>query len=72
MEVGNDVVSVRLLCIGRRNRVSDARKPTNGEQHDETNREFHGRRVDQLSAPQCERPVDDFYSGWNRDCHGCN
>ena len=72
MKVGNDVVRIGLLCIGWCNRVSDARKPTNGEQHDQTDRKLHGRGKDQLSTPQRECPVDNLYAGWNCDCHGCN
>ena len=72
MEVGDDVIRISLLCVRRSNSMCNARQTTNGEEDYETDCKLHRRRVPNLAAPHCEQPVEDFYSGWNCDCHRCH
>ncbi len=55
VEVGDDVVGVGLLRVGRRDRVGDAREAADREEHDEPDREHHRHREPQSTAPHRAR-----------------
>ena len=55
VEVGDDVVGVRLLRVRRRDGVGDAREPADGELDDEADGEQHRRGEPQPAAPHGER-----------------
>ena len=69
MKVRDDVISICLLRVRRCNSVGYPRETADGEQHDQTNREFHRRGEPQLATPHGEGPVDDFDTSWHGNRH---
>ena len=69
VEVGDDVVRVGLLVVGRDDGVRHARQAADGELADEGQGEQHGRLEPQVTAPGRGQPVEDLHAGGYGDEH---
>ena len=69
MEVGDDVVGVGLLRVGRRDGMGDTGEPADGEHRHRPDGVQHRRGEPNPAPPHSGQPVEDLHAGGDGDEH---